>query len=214
MWHEVFLLKMSRLNKQYVCTPTRKNTLARECLNPQCKLQIRQRNFCHRYRFGTMSNAIIQDVYSVEGVALSAKTIWRVPWQQEICGFAQIQIGLFGENIFQVSVRIQSVFLSYFYDTGNGCTHFCSQRRIGKHLVLPTITNSLMLRSAWVLSIFSRSSSTYRRRYPERVLADKIYRNRNNLNYCKQHRIRLSEDWKRTLRLIKNRMTSTNVSAS
>ena len=28
--------------------------------------------------------------------------------------------------------------------------------------------------------------------YPERVLADKIYRNRENLNYCKLHGIRLS----------------------
>ena len=28
--------------------------------------------------------------------------------------------------------------------------------------------------------------------YPERVLADKIYRNRENLNYCKQHNIQLS----------------------
>ena len=28
--------------------------------------------------------------------------------------------------------------------------------------------------------------------YPSRVLADKIYRNRNNLNYCKEHRIRLA----------------------
>ena len=29
--------------------------------------------------------------------------------------------------------------------------------------------------------------------YPERVLVDKIYRTRENLKYCKQHRIRLSE---------------------
>ena len=28
--------------------------------------------------------------------------------------------------------------------------------------------------------------------YPERVLADKIYRNRDNLSFCKQHNIRLS----------------------
>ena len=28
--------------------------------------------------------------------------------------------------------------------------------------------------------------------YPERVLADKIYRNRNNLGYCREHGIRLS----------------------
>jgi transposase, IS5 family len=28
--------------------------------------------------------------------------------------------------------------------------------------------------------------------YPECVLADKIYRNRNNLGYCKEHGIRLS----------------------
>lgn len=28
--------------------------------------------------------------------------------------------------------------------------------------------------------------------YPERVLADKIYRNRDNLNFCKEHGIRLS----------------------
>ena len=28
--------------------------------------------------------------------------------------------------------------------------------------------------------------------YPERVLADKIYRNRENLGYCKLHGIRLS----------------------
>ena len=28
--------------------------------------------------------------------------------------------------------------------------------------------------------------------YPERVLVDKIYRTRENLKYCKQHRIRLS----------------------
>lgn len=28
--------------------------------------------------------------------------------------------------------------------------------------------------------------------YPERILADKIYRNRNNLVYCREHRIRLS----------------------
>ena len=27
--------------------------------------------------------------------------------------------------------------------------------------------------------------------YPEHILADKIYRNRNNLAYCKEHRIRL-----------------------
>ena len=35
----------------------------------------------------------------------------------------------------------------------------------------------------------------YRKRtghYPERVLADKIYRNRGNLSYCKKHNIRLS----------------------
>ena len=35
----------------------------------------------------------------------------------------------------------------------------------------------------------------YRKRtghYPKRVLADKIYRNRNNLRYCKEHGIRLS----------------------
>ena len=29
--------------------------------------------------------------------------------------------------------------------------------------------------------------------YPERVLADKIYRNRRNLAFCKEHGIRLSE---------------------
>lgn len=29
-------------------------------------------------------------------------------------------------------------------------------------------------------------------RYPERVLADKIYRNRENINYCKKRGIRLS----------------------
>ena len=29
-------------------------------------------------------------------------------------------------------------------------------------------------------------------RYPERVLADKIYRNRENLRYCAAHNIRLS----------------------
>ena len=28
--------------------------------------------------------------------------------------------------------------------------------------------------------------------YPSRILADKIYRNRENLNYCKEHGIRLS----------------------
>ncbi len=28
--------------------------------------------------------------------------------------------------------------------------------------------------------------------YPERILADRIYRNRNNLNYCKEHGIRLN----------------------
>lgn len=28
--------------------------------------------------------------------------------------------------------------------------------------------------------------------YPARILADKIYRNRDNLAYCKQHGIRLS----------------------
>jgi len=28
--------------------------------------------------------------------------------------------------------------------------------------------------------------------YPEAVMADKIYRNRDNLNYCKKHNIRLS----------------------
>ena len=28
--------------------------------------------------------------------------------------------------------------------------------------------------------------------YPERVLADQIYRNRSNLNFCKEHGIRLS----------------------
>ena len=28
--------------------------------------------------------------------------------------------------------------------------------------------------------------------YPSRILADKIYRNRENLSYCKQHGIRLS----------------------
>ena len=28
--------------------------------------------------------------------------------------------------------------------------------------------------------------------YPERILADKIYRNRNNLAYCREHGIRLS----------------------
>ena len=28
--------------------------------------------------------------------------------------------------------------------------------------------------------------------YLERILADKIYRNRNNLAYCREHRIRLS----------------------
>ena len=28
--------------------------------------------------------------------------------------------------------------------------------------------------------------------YPERILADKIYRNRNNLSYCREHGIRLS----------------------
>lgn len=28
--------------------------------------------------------------------------------------------------------------------------------------------------------------------YPKRVLADKIYRNRDNLKFCKQHNIRLS----------------------
>lgn len=28
--------------------------------------------------------------------------------------------------------------------------------------------------------------------YPSRILADKIYRNRENLSYCKEHDIRLS----------------------
>ena len=28
--------------------------------------------------------------------------------------------------------------------------------------------------------------------YPQRILADKIYRNRENLTFCKQHGIRLS----------------------
>ena len=52
--------------------------------------------------------------------------------------------------------------------------------------------------------------------YPERVLADKIYRNRENLKFCKKHNIRLSGPalgrQKRTLRLIKNRITLTSAS--
>ena len=54
-------------------------------------------------------------------------------------------------------------------------------------------------------------------RYPSRVLADKIYRNRDNLAYCKLHHIRLSgpalgRPKKDELRDIKSRITSTNAS--
>ena len=38
----------------------------------------------------------------------------------------------------------------------------------------------------------SNTASTRYGRYPERVLADKIYRNRGKLAYCKEQRIRLS----------------------
>lgn len=32
--------------------------------------------------------------------------------------------------------------------------------------------------------------------YPEAILADRIYRNRDNLSYCKEHGIRLaSQNW-------------------
>lgn len=43
--------------------------------------------------------------------------------------------------------------------------------------------------------ILPQAVENYRKRngcYPERVLADKIYRNRKNLNFCKEHGIRLS----------------------
>jgi IS5 family transposase len=43
--------------------------------------------------------------------------------------------------------------------------------------------------------LFIEEAERYRRRegfYPERVLADKIYRTRENLKYCKEHGIRLS----------------------
>ena len=47
--------------------------------------------------------------------------------------------------------------------------------------------------------------------YPERVLADKIYRNRDNLSYCKQHNIRLSGPalgrLKKDAEIEKNRIT-------
>ncbi len=42
---------------------------------------------------------------------------------------------------------------------------------------------------------YSRRSEQYRSReghFPERVLADNIYRNRENLSYCKEHGIRFS----------------------
>lgn len=38
----------------------------------------------------------------------------------------------------------------------------------------------------------SRRYQARKGHYPERVLADKIYRNRENLSYCKEHGIRLS----------------------
>lgn len=43
--------------------------------------------------------------------------------------------------------------------------------------------------------VLQEAVERYKRRsghYPQRVLADKIYRNRKNLNYCKEHGIRLS----------------------
>ena len=35
-------------------------------------------------------------------------------------------------------------------------------------------------------------NSRRQQHYPSRILADRIYRNRENLNYCKEHGIRLS----------------------
>ncbi len=42
--------------------------------------------------------------------------------------------------------------------------------------------------------VLNRAVENYRARtghYPERVLADQIYRNRSNLGYCRQHGIRM-----------------------
>jgi len=44
--------------------------------------------------------------------------------------------------------------------------------------------------------LLEKENERYRQRhgcYPERVLADKIYRNRNNINFCKKYGIRFSE---------------------
>ena len=43
--------------------------------------------------------------------------------------------------------------------------------------------------------VLQTAAENYKRRtgkYPERILADKIYRNRNNLSYCRERGIRLS----------------------
>ena len=42
-------------------------------------------------------------------------------------------------------------------------------------------------RNFWMFSMIKREGH-----YPSRILADKIYRNRENLSYCKEHGIRLS----------------------
>lgn len=56
---------------------------------------------------------------------------------------------------------------------------------------LKTIASAcLLLQKNWQITI--ERFRTREGHYPERVLADKIYRNRENLSYCKLHGIRLS----------------------
>ena len=153
-----------------------------------------------RKAIGKQLRYIRRDLYHVEALLQEGKILSN--WQQERLRNIKIlydqQLYMYENRIHQVENRIVSLGQTWVRPIVRGKAkakvEFGAKLDIsvsGGFVRLEYTSFDAYNESANLQEIIER----YRERtghYPERVLADKIYRNRDNLRYCKQYGIRLS----------------------
>ena len=136
------------------------------------------------------------DQYLEEGKELSAQ---HAKWLETIRKVYEQQKYMYDNNVHSVPDRIVSISQPYIRPIVRGKVK--APTEFGAKLDLSIDDKGMARIERQSFDAYNESEvlkdavERYHERtghYPERVLADKIYRNRNNLAYCKEHHIRLS----------------------
>lgn len=136
------------------------------------------------------------EAFLADGVELTAKQAYRLCVVQQVY---EQQLYMYENKVHTVADRIVSISQPYIRPIVRGKAAVPVE--FGAKLDLSIDENGMARLEKLSFDVYNESDvligaiDRYRERtghYPERVLADKIYRNRTNLAFCKQHGIRIS----------------------